>query len=96
MWSLPPDTMMHVETLTVINTLAKDKEGHIIDNYSATEHEINKECRKNMNVDNNKTLCFMTTRSETNTVNTQHTQQGLDTGHVTDDRTITAEQLRSK
>jgi hypothetical protein len=79
-----------------VNTLAQDKEGHIADSYGATGHEINKECRKTMNAANEKSLCFTATRSETNAVDTQHAQQGLNTGHITDNRMITAEQLRDK
>ena len=48
-----------------------------------------------MNAANERSLCF-TTHSETNAVDTQHTKQGLYTGHMTDDRMITAEQLRGK
>jgi hypothetical protein len=75
--------------------LAKDKEGHIVDDCSATEHEINEELRKCRKVAANKrTLCFTTTSSKTDAVNTQ---QGLDTRQiVTDDRMITMEQLRGK
>ena len=80
-----------------VNTLAQDKEGHIADDYGATGHEINKEYRKIMNAANGRSLCFTTTRSETNAVDTQHTQQGLDTRQImTDYRIITAEQLRGK
>jgi len=80
-----------------LSTLAKDKEGNVVDECCATEHEINEECRKDMNVAANKrTLCF-TTSSKTNAVVTQHTQQRLDTRQImTDDRMITAEQLRVK
>ena len=50
-----------------LSTLAKDKEGHIVDDCSATDHEMNGECRKNMNVAANKrTSCFTTTNSKTN------------------------------
>ena len=46
---------------------------------------------------NNRTLCFTTTSSNTDAVDTRHTKQGLDTRQVmTDDRMITAEQLRGK
>ena len=81
-----------------LSTLVNDKEGHIVDDCGATEHEINEECRKSKNVATNKrTLCSTTTSSKTDAVDTQHTQQRLDTGQiVTDDRTITAEQLRGK
>ena len=68
-----------------VNTLAQDKEGHIADDCCATGHEINKEYRKIMNAANERSLCFTATRSETNAVDTQHTQQGLNTGHMTDD-----------
>ena len=67
-----------------LNTLAKNKEGHIVDDCVATEHEMNEECRKNMLVAANKrTLCFITTSSKTNAVDAQHTQQGLDTRQIT-------------
>ena len=81
-----------------LSTLAKDKEGHVVDDYSATQHEINEECSKNMNVAaNRRTLCFTTTISKTDAVDTQQTQQGLDTRQImTDDTMITAEQLRGK
>ena len=80
-----------------VSTLAKDKEGHIADVYGVTGHGINKECRKNMNVANKRTLCFTTTSSKTDSVDTQHTQQRQDTRQImTDDRMITAEQLRDK
>ena len=49
-----------------------------------------------MNAANKRSLCFTTTHSEVNTVDTQHTKQGLYTRHVTDDRMITAEQLHGK
>ena len=69
-----------------------------LDDFCATEHKISEECRTNLNVAANKgTLCSTTTSSKTYAVDTQHTQQRLDTGQiVTDDRTITAEQLRGK
>ena len=42
-----------------LSTLAKDKEDHVVDDCSATEHEINEECSKYMNVAaNNRTLCL--------------------------------------
>jgi uncharacterized protein YjbJ (UPF0337 family) len=75
-----------------VNTLAQDTEGHIADGYGAIGHKINKEYTKIMNAANKRFLCFTATRSETNTVDTQ---QGLNTGQMTDDR-ITAEQLRGK
>jgi len=78
-----------------VNTLAQDKEGNMADGYVATGHEINKECRKITNAANERSLCFTANRSETNAVDTQHTQPGLNTGHMTDDR-ITPEQLRCK
>ena len=49
-----------------------------------------------MNDNNERSLCSTMTHSETNTVDTQHKQQGLYTRHMTDDRMITAEQLRVK
>jgi len=49
-----------------------------------------------MNDDNERSSYFTMTRSETDAVDTQHTQQGQDSGHMTDDRMITAEQLRGK
>jgi hypothetical protein len=76
-----------------VNTLAQDKEGHIADDYGATGHKINKECRMIMNAANERSLCFTATCSETNAVDTQ---QGLNTGHTTDNRMITEEQLRGK
>jgi hypothetical protein len=33
-----------------LSTLVKDREGHIVDDYSAAEHKVNEECRKNLNV----------------------------------------------
>ena len=63
-----------------LSALAKDKEGHTVDDYSATEHKMNEECRKEMNVAaNNKTLCFTATYSKTDAVDTQQTRQILDT-----------------
>ena len=82
-----------------LSTLAKDKEGHIVDDCSAREHQMNEECRKDTNVAANKrTLCFTSsTCSKTEAIDTQHTQQGLDTRQImTDYRIITAEQLRGK
>ena len=81
-----------------LSTLAKDKEAHIIDECSATQQEMNEECRKDINVAANKrTLFFTSTCSKTDAVDTQHTQQGLDTRQImTDDRMITAGQLRGK
>ena len=80
-----------------LSTLAKDKEVHVVDDCSATEHEINEEGSKNMNVAaNNRILCF-TTSSKTDAVDTRHTQQGVGTRQImTDDRMTTAEQLRGK
>ena len=81
-----------------LSTLAKDKKGHIVDDCSATEHEMNAECRKDMDVAANKrTLCFTSTYLKTDAVDTQHTQRGLDTKQImTDGRMINAEQLRDK
>jgi hypothetical protein len=76
-----------------VSTLVKDKEGPIVDDYCATQHKINKECRKNMNAANERSSCFTTTHSEIDAVDTQQRQ---DTRHVTDDRMLTAEQLRGK
>jgi hypothetical protein len=78
-----------------VNTLAQEKEDHIDDNYGATGHTMSKECRENLTAAN-KRLCFTATCSETNAVRKQHTQQGLNTGHMTDDRMVTAEQLLGK
>jgi hypothetical protein len=59
-----------------LNTLAKDKEGHIVDDCSVTEHEIN-ECRKNTtDAASRRNLCLTTTCSKTNAVVTG-------TGHKT-------------
>jgi hypothetical protein len=53
-------------------TLAKGKEGRIVDNCGATEHERNEDCRINMNVATNKEiLCFTTTSSKTDDVKKQ-------------------------
>jgi hypothetical protein len=81
-----------------LNTLAKDKEGHIVDDCIATKHEINEERRKYRKVAANKrAFCFTTTSSRTDAVDIQHTQQGRDTRQImTDVRMITAEQLRGK
>ena len=80
------------------NFHGKDKRGHTGDDCSATEQEISGECRKNMSdAANKRTLCFTTTSWKTNAVDTQHKQQGLDTRQITtDDKMITAEQLRGK
>jgi hypothetical protein len=80
-----------------LSTLTKDKEENIVDDYSATEHKINEECRKNMNTAASKrSLCFKTTYLKTNAVDTK-TQQRLDTMHIiNDDTDITAEQLCRK
>jgi hypothetical protein len=62
-----------------LSTLAKVKEGHNVDDCSATEHELNEECRKNMNVAADKrTVCFTTTCSKTDAVDTTYT---IETGH---------------
>ena len=81
-----------------LSALAKDKEVHVVDDCSATEHKMNGNCGKNMNVAaNNRTLCFTTTSSKTAAVDTEHIQQGRDTRQLaTDDRMITTEQLRGK
>jgi hypothetical protein len=65
-----------------------------LNDYSATEHKMNEENRKNMNVAAiKKALCF-TTYSKTNAVNTR---KRLDTRHIVkDDRDMNAEQLRRK
>jgi hypothetical protein len=78
-----------------LSTLANDKQGHIVDDRSATEHRIDGECRKNMNdAAKHRSLCFTTTFSKTNVV---HTQQRLDINQMmTDDKMITAEKLRGK
>ncbi len=63
-----------------LSTIAKGKEGHTVDDCSATEQKMNGECRKQMNVAaNNKTLCFTATYSKTDAVDTQQTRQRLDT-----------------
>ena len=99
MWSLPPDTTMYVRTYMIMNlsALVKDNEVNAVDDCRATEHDINEEGSKNMNVAaNNRTLCFATS-SKTDALDTQHTQQGVGTRQMmTDDRMITAEQLRGK
>ena len=62
MWSLTPDTTVHVGA---VSTLPKDKEGHIFDEYSATQQKMNEECRRNMNFAANKrTLSFTATYSK--------------------------------
>ena len=80
-----------------LSTFVKDKKGHIVDDCSATEHDMNEECRKDINVAAKKRLCFTSTCSKTDAVDTQYTQQGMDTRQMmTDDKLITAEQLRGK
>jgi len=81
-----------------LSALSKDKEVHVVDDCSATEYEINEEGSKNMNVAaNNRTLCFATTSSKTDAVDTQNTQEGVDTRQMMNgDKMITAEQLRGK
>ena len=80
-----------------LNTLAKDKEGHIVDDCSAAEHKMNEECRRNLSVAANRALCFTTTCSKTGADDTQRTQQRLGTRQGgTDDRMITVDPLRSK
>jgi uncharacterized protein YfeS len=75
-------------------TLVKDKTGHSVDDYITTEHKLNEESRKNMNVATSKKALCVTTYSKTNAVNTQ---QRLDTRHIVhDDRDISIEQLRRK
>ena len=74
------------------SALAKDKEVHIVDVCSATEHKMNGNCSKNMNVAANNR-----TSSRTDAVDTQHTQQGVVTRQITtDDRMITTDQLHGK
>jgi hypothetical protein len=53
-----------------VNTLAQDKEGHIADDYRATGHKVNEECREIMNAANKRSLCFTATLSKTNAVDT--------------------------
>jgi hypothetical protein len=77
------------------NPLAKDKDGHSVDNYGATGHKMNKERKETMRAANERSLCCMATCSKTKDVRKQHTQ-GLNTGHITDERMITEEQLRGK
>ena len=80
-----------------LNTLAKDKEGHTVDDCSAAEHRMNEGCRRNLSVAANRALCFTTTCSKTGADDTQRTQQRLGTRQrMTDDRMITVDQLRSK
>ena len=78
-----------------LSTLANDKEGHIVDDSSATEHRINEECRTNMNdAAKHRSLCFTTTYLKTNAVDTQ---QSLDTNQMmTDDRMITENNYEAK
>jgi hypothetical protein len=79
------------------STLAKGKEGHIVDDCSATEHKMNEECSENVNVAaSTRTLCFTTTSSNTDVDDTRHAQQGMDTGQIMTEKMITAEQLRGK
>ena len=70
----------------------------VVHDFSATEHETNEEGSKTVNVAaSNRTLCFATTSSKPDAVDTQHIQQGRDTRQLaTDGRMITAEQLRGK
>jgi hypothetical protein len=79
-------------------TLAKDKEGHIVDKCSAIGHQINEENKENMtNAVNRKTLCLTTTSSKTNAIGEHQRQHRRDTRQIkTDDRMMTAEQLRGK
>jgi hypothetical protein len=79
-----------------VNTLAQDKEGHIADNYGATGHAMNKECKEIVKAVNKRSLCCKATCCEPNAVSKQHTQQGLNTGHMTDARMVTEKQLRGK
>jgi hypothetical protein len=61
------------------STISKGKEGHIVDNCSATEHETNEDCRINMNVAISKKSLGVTTSSKTDDVEKQRIQQGPDT-----------------
>jgi len=79
-----------------VDTLATDKDGHIVDNYGAARHEVNKECRENLIAANRRPLCSTATCHETNEVKKSKAQQGMKTGHREDDRMITAEQLLGK
>jgi hypothetical protein len=81
-----------------LNTLAQNKEGHAVDKYSATEHKINEEGNKNMNVAaSKKALCFTMTYSRINAVDIEETQQRMGAKYlINDDRDITAEQLHGK
>jgi len=80
-----------------LSTLADDKEGHITDDCSAAEGKMNEGCRSNMSVNASRALCFTTNCSKTGADDTQSTEQRRGTRQrMTDDRMITAEQLRSK
>jgi hypothetical protein len=81
-----------------LSTLAKVKEDHIVDNCSATEHTINEECGEITKYSASRgALCLTTTYSGTNVIGDHVKQKGLDTRErVTDDRMVTAEQLRGK
>jgi hypothetical protein len=77
------------------NPLGKDKDGHSVDDYSATGHEINKERNETVRAATKRPYFCATTCSNANDVSKQHTQ-GLNTGHITDKRMITEAQLRGK
>ena len=95
MWSLSPDMTMHVGTFVPLRRTRKVTSLTIAVLQGTKKNKERREYRKV--AANERTLCFTTTSSNTNVVDTQHTQQGLDTRQiVTDDRTITAEQLRGK
>jgi hypothetical protein len=79
-----------------LSTLAKDREGHIVLDCSAAEGKVNEGRRRDMSVNANRALCFTTTCSKTGADDTQSTKQRIGTRQrMTDDRMITAEQLRS-
>jgi hypothetical protein len=81
-----------------LSTLAQNKEGHAVDEYSAKEHKVNEEINKNMNIAaSKKALCFTMTYWRANAVDIEEKQQRIGPRYlINDDRDITAEQLRGK
>jgi hypothetical protein len=84
--------------LSELGTLARDKEDHSGDNCGATEHKTGGECEESTTyVASRGELGLTTTYSEANVIGDHVNQKGLNTRQeMTDNRIITAEQLRGK
>ena len=80
-----------------LSAIAKDKEGHTVDDCSAAEHRMDGECRKEMNVPANKELYVLQRPTVKLMLSTHNRHDRYRTQQImTADRMITADRLRGK